>query len=513
MSERKRLGQRQHGHRDSARAGRAGGLTTGRLIISIWCIGACGGGSIFAAESGVAGDRSVIARLSGFDAERIARVGDWIDWPRDGQRLGEVARLIYQVNRLSRTGTGPLGGFDSVAAAEQSVPLAGVVGDWVGIRGTAVSLASAKLPPELAEVLEFEQVWLVEIHLDEGLGGTPPAGSLDASTEAGVGDSDHGGSRVYVLTSTVPTGWLGGGRIPTAISEPVAVSGVLVRPMGSSRPAAIAAAGLGWFPTGAAGDVGEDLALLARHGFDVSMVDAIVRLAGKPLLPADQAAFYGMLRAATAVGATAIGPARSVDAGELIRNASTSIGRRVRLGCQAVRVTRVGITDGGTRRLLGRDHYWQIDALGDLGNLTIRIDAGDETSEPAIFENRYPVSVVVAELPDFLNEAVSASPGGGLQTDIATLNRQILVEGFFYRMWSYDSDRMRQHGGAKQLGPLLMASRLFDGESPPGDPVGVGRIGQLAAVATAVMLAAALLWFRVTGRADAMAQARRRASS
>jgi hypothetical protein len=231
------------------------------------------------------------------------------------------------------------------------------------------------------------------------------------------------------------------------------------------------------------------------------------------LLPADQAAFYGMLRAATAVGATAIGPARSVDAGELIRNASTSIGRRVRLGCQAVRVTRVGITDGGTRRLLGRDHYWQIDALGDLGNLTIRIDAGDETSEPAIFENRYPVSVVVAELPDFLNEAVSASPGGGLQTDIATLNRQILVEGFFYRMWSYDSDRMRQHGGAKQLGPLLMASRLFDGESPPGDPVGVGRIGQLAAVATAVMLAAALLWFRVTGRADAMAQARRRASS
>ncbi|TVQ02255.1 MAG: hypothetical protein EA381_03960 [Planctomycetaceae bacterium] len=513
MSERKRLRRRQHGHRDSVGTWCARGLTSGGLVVSILCIGVCGGGLISAAESGMAGDRSVIDRLSGFDAERIARVGEWIDWPRDGQRLGQVARLIYQVNRLSRTGMEPLGDFDSGAAAERSVPLAGVVGDWVGIRGTAVSLASAKLPAELAEVLEFEQVWLIEILLDEGPGDTPPPGSPDASAEAGADDSENGGSRVYALTGSVPQGWLGVGRVPTTLAEPVTVSGVLVRPSGSSRPAAIVAAGLGWYPTGAAGDVAEDLALLARHGFDISLVDTISRLSGKPLLPADQAAFYGMLRAATAVGATAIGPARSVDAGELIRNASKSIGRRVRLGCQAVRVTRVGITDGGTRRLLGRDHYWQIDALGDLGKLTIRIDAGDEMSEPAIFENRYPVSVVVAELPGFLNEAVSASPGGGPQTDIAILNRRILVEGFFYRMWSYDTARMRQHGGAKQLGPLLMASRLLDGEAPPGDPVGVGKIGQLAAIAAAVMLASALLWFRVTGRADALAQARRRASS
>jgi hypothetical protein len=202
-------------------------------------------------------------------------------------------------------------------------------------------------------------------------------------------------------------------------------------------------------------------------------------------------------------------PPPEVDAADLLKRSGDWVGRRLRLRCQTVRITRVTVTNPAVREWIASDHYWQIDALGELGNVVIRIEPEDGVSEPATFENRFPVSVVTLKLPDFIETAIDPSGQAFARNDVLMLSRQLIVDGFFYRLWSYESDLMRRHGGGDQFGPLVMASRVFDNEPPAGDAVGVGIIGQTAAVATILMMAAAALWIYLTGRQDATARARR----
>ncbi len=190
------------------------------------------------------------------------------------------------------------------------------------------------------------------------------------------------------------------------------------------------------------------------------------------------------------------------------------MGRYVRLDCQSVRLTRIAITSAETRAAVGADHYWQLDAQGELGNIVIQIQSEDADAEPATFQNRYPLSIVMLRLPDFLRQLAGAGPAADAhQHNVLMVSRQLRVEGFFYRLWSYESDYMSHHGGGKQFGPLVMATRIVDIEPPPGDRVGVGRIGQTAAATVLVMLLATGVWVYVSGRQDAAARARRLAQT
>lgn len=508
-------GRPSRGLRNASR-GRAGSAWGNLAGILAWVGGLLAGVQLFDG-SAAAQSVAVVDRLSGFDSERIAAAGEWVDWPRDGERLAEVARLIYQVNRLTRSGGGLGRGGPAVERIDDRSavdPRTGAVGDWVGIRGSAISVVAARLPEALADVLDFERVWMVEIELEEA---ADLAGMGDAASDRKSGEPVGGlARRVFVLTGSVPAGWLTSAAGSEPLAQPTAASGVLVRPAVGGRAAVIATTGLAWYPQVPEGEAADDLALLSLHGFDVSLMDTVGRLNGKPLLPADQAAFYGMLRAATSVGEQSPPPppARRVDAGDLLKHAADNFGKRVRLPCQLVRVTKVWTDAPEARDLLGNSHYWQIDALGDLGNLMIRMEAGDASEEPVIFENRYPISIVAMELPPFLRALVVGGDSEAfVEADVALLTRQVIVEGFFYRLWSYHSDRMRGHGDGKQVGPLLVASLLLDAEPARGDPIGVNRIGQVAAIATALGLVAVLIWIRVTGRGDLLARARRRSSS
>lgn len=433
----------------------------------------------------VPNDSSVIDRISGFDAVRIAAVGDWLGQPADEAKLREAAKLLFQVNRLSRTALAT-----PTAVPAASPPANRKTGDAVSVGGRAVSLAVTKLPVDLAEVLEFDRVYRIEIEL-----------SMDGQPSS---------QQCFVLSTTVPTAWLALWSSTRTLDEPMASAGLVITPGDDVEPLVIASPGLAWFPAAeAGGDSSNDWALLARHGFNVSLIDQIKSQNRKPLMPTDHGAFYAMLVAAGRATGDDLSPPPEVDAADLLKRSGDWVGRRLRMRCQTVRITRVTVTNPAVRELIANDHYWQIDALGELGNVVIRIEPEDGVSEPATFENRFPVSVVTLQLPDFIETAIDPSGQAFARNDVLMLSRQLIVDGFFYRLWSYESDLMRRHGGGDQFGPLVMASRVVDNEPPAGDVVGVGIIGQSAAVATVLMMAAVGLWIYMTSRQDATARARR----
>lgn len=454
------------------------------------------------------GNASVIDRLSGFDASRITAAGEWLQRPGEPEKLAEIAKLLYQINRMARSGFGTAArmGAQAETAPQRADSTEGTtyrtarVGDSLVLRGRVVSITATALPEELGEVLEFDTVFHTRVLLDETQQRTAGAAATSALA--------------HVLTSSVPQAWLSPNQ-PDGLNEQTAAEGVVVVPASGDQPLMIAASSLARLPTTpTGGPESEDWALLARHGFDVSLIEAIRGRNGKPLVADDQVAFYELLRAADHIGRESPAPLPQIDAGRLLREAPAKIGRRVRLPCQSMRVTRVGVENAGLRERLGSDHYWQIDAMGDLGNLTIRIESGRAGAEPAVFENRFPISIVVLRLPAFLEPFVSASEGGSAtRNDVALVSRRLLIDGFFYRLWAYENDRMDRLGDAQQIGPLIMASNIADAEPPPGDLVGVDRIGYGAAFAAVLMLLITSLWLYRTGRGDAIARAKRRASS
>lgn len=451
---------------------------------------------------------SAIDRLSGFDASRITAAGDWLQRPNDPEKLAEIAKLLYQVNRMAKSGFGlsvSAGGHAASSpkpedTSDQPDYRAARVGDSLFLRGRAVSISSTPLPAELAEVLEFDTVYHTQVLVDE-----PESRTQDATGTA---------TRIHVLSSSVPRAWLASNQ-SDGLNQQTSALGVVVLPASEDRVPIIAASSLAWLPTDQADSPSaEDWALLARHGFDLSLIEAIRERSGKPLVADDQVAFYELLRAADQIGREAVPAPPRVDAGKLLREASQTIGRRIQLPCQSIRITRVGIDRAELRERLGSDHYWQIDALGDLGNLTIRIDSGIQGAEPAVFENRFPISIVALRLPAFFEPFVSAGDGtAAVRSDVALVSRQLLIDGFFYRLWAYENDRMGRLGNARQIGPLIMASNIADREPLPGDLAGVDRIGYFAAFAAVLMLVVTCVWLYRASRADAIAQAKRRASS
>lgn len=427
---------------------------------------------------------SLLDQLAGFDQPRLEAVARWTEQPTDPERLAEAAKLLYQVNRLARASLAmpPPG-----AAPESQPTLRRETGDAVTLRGEAIAVLTVPLPPALAEVLELRQLHRVRVRLDAS--------------------SNESAATVEVLTTTIPSSWPAIVAQSERLDQPTAATGVVLQSDSQGRPLVIAAPALAWFPTAQAMASG-DWALLAAEGLDVSQLETVRSLNRDPLRATEHEIFYAMLQAAGRVSRHDLPPPPQLNAAELLQQAETAVGRRLRLPCQLVRVTRVTLTNPQVRASLGADHYWQLDALGDLDNVIVRIEPATESGEPVVFQNRFPVTIVSRTLPDFLQSQLSGAAAATPQRDVLMVSRQLLVEGFFYRLWSYENTLMGSHGSGDQFAPLVMATRVIDIEPPAGDRLGVGRIGAIAAVALMLMLAATGVWAYVSARRDAAVRRR-----
>jgi hypothetical protein len=339
------------------------------------------------------------------------------------------------------------------------------------------------------------------------------------------------GRRCYLITGAVPRAWLrvaakdeaaeaGKGasddQLAAATGWRCGMTGVVCTVDAEGRPLIAAAASVKWYPTALdrVADVG--LALLGRHQVDVRALDDVAASQQQPLQSSEREIFYSMLRAADRLAGEQTPPPTATPVSVLLRDAAQLAGHWVRVPLDSVRLTRVVVEDPEVRAWLGQDHYWQIDAMGELDDLIVTIEVENANGksnggapEPVTFANRYPVSVVSLRLPDRLQAALEASAGG--EAAVAMLRRRMVVEGFYYRLWSYDTEYMRRQAGHQQFGPLLIASQISLPPVETGDPRGAAMIGWGAAIAFLVGLVALAVGLWRAGRRDAEATRRRRA--
>ncbi len=411
---------------------------------------------------------SAISLLSGFDRARIESVYP----PQDDNSAGELAKLVYRLRAVDREA---LRARISAAITEPTD-----LGDAIGIDGEIREVGLLKVPPRLVEFLELTQLQVLVIKSGE---------SNIRVVTAGLPSESRPGDRVSGVGVVIEVE-------PSADSE---TDGELI---------AIAAARLQWYPksTENAG-----WKLLSNAGVDVSLLADVGSRNRRPLLAEDGDTFYTMLAAADVIGDRSDAPVPSaVEPITLLQAPQSQSGQWLRMDLETIQVTRIAVPEPHRQAQLGSDHYYQIDAVGDLGNVVVRIERtdGDDGGPPATFANRYPVSVVTRDLPEFLSQRIRDQEGG--DAVVSQIKLLIGVDAFFYRLWSYSTDFMTQHGGGEQFGPLLVAATIRDQEPTSSDPLGVAFIGWIAAVAVISAIVAIWFWNRRLRVQDQQVRERRK---
>jgi len=403
---------------------------------------------------------SAIDLLSGFDQQRIEAAYP----PANDEAFGELAKLVYRLQTVSGDALGARVGDGSEVA----------IGDAVAFEGAIVRSQMVPIPESLVEFLEFTHLYFI-----------------DARTEIG--------SVARIVASDFPSDAVAGDKI--------ALVGVALEVGSTGQATSIAAPRVRWSPrtTPKAG-----WQLLSDANFDLAMLAGAKQRSRQPLEAEDGEVFYALLASADQVGERDDLPsAEPIEPVELLKRPRELSGDWLTLVMETVQITRIAVTEPVRQDQLGQDHYFQIDAVVDLGNVVVKIERPDPNSgPPAIFENRYPVSVVSAKIPDFLRRRIFAEEGG--EAVVSQHRSLIAVDGFYFRLWSYQSEFMNQHGGGDQFGPLLVAARIQDRTPTAEDPAGVQVIGWIAAFTVIAGILFFWIWSRVMATRDRQASERRR---
>lgn len=401
---------------------------------------------------------SALPLLSGFDVARIESAYP----PDDDESTGELAKLVYRLTKADQEA------LLSRADDAQSRP-----GDACRVGGVIREMQSLEVPDRLIEFLDMRRLQVLVI--DPGDDSEP----------------------IRIIGAPLPQ---------------LAKPGDKVRGLGvwiqSTDEHVVATASLSWFPKS---PKSAGWKLLSEAGLDVSLLADTESRNRQTLMPEDADAFYKMLAAAAKVSTQSQLPLpKSVDPITLLSKPAGLVGQWLSMDLETVQITKIAVTEPHRQAQLGSDHYFQIDAVGDLKNVVVKIERIDGDSGPPItFENRYPVSVIVRELPDFLMARIRAQEGG--DAVLSELKVLIRTDAFFYRLWSYSTDFMSSQGGGDQFGPLLVAAVIDSREPTTADPAGVGMIGWIAAIAVVTAIVAMWLWNRVTSRRDAEVRRKRKA--
>ncbi len=412
---------------------------------------------------------SALPLLGGFDADRIEAVYP----PTDIQSIGELSKLVFRLRSID-----PKFLEAELPADEQAEPPK--IGDAIRTEGSITAIAQLKVPERLVGFLEIERLQVIDI---ESRRGATRVITAKLPHEANVGDRISGVGVVIEPKQTPPS---------KAANDRNTRSPDLA-------PLVVATPSLRWYPESA---VSVGWKMLGREGVDASLLANVSARNQLPLMAEDGDAFYSMLAAAHRInGRENVASPKRVKPVSLLSNPADYSGDWIRMPLETVQVTRIAVTQRLRQQQLGSDHYYQIDAVGDLGNVVVQIrrPKGDD-GPPARFENRYPVSVVVRELPEFLSRQIRDQE----QSDamIADIRVPITIDAFFFRLWSYSTDFMTQYGGTDQFGPLMVAATIESRQQTDDDPVGVGIIGTIAAFSIFAAIIAIWFWNHTQAKRD-----------
>ena len=400
--------------------------------------------------SNTARAESALDLISGFDIERLKQ-----SYPvADSKSAGEMAKLLYRLRKADQA---------RLASKSEADPDGWETGDAVSVSGTITAIRQYQVPESLVEFLEldrFQELVLTDENQTELSVFAPPISGSVSKGDTITADA-------IVLSS--------------ADSAPV-----------------FAAGRVGWMPV-----TPERIGwkLLSEAGVDLTVIADAAARNRRVLEAEDGEAFYALLAAAKDLDASGHEGAapETVQPVDLLQHPTRFHGQWIRLRATTVRVTRVTVSDPVRQKQLGQDHYYQIDASGDLGKYVIRLQRGeDDPGEPIEMSGSYPVSFVAAKLPEFLQSQLDAE-----NAVVSMISHPVSIDGFFYRLWSYTNEFMSREGGGKQVGPLIVVSDWRSLARPDQGDEGIEFIGYALAGGVFLAIIATIFWTRRNAKEDA----------
>ena len=202
---------------------------------------------------------------------------------------------------------------------------------------------------------------------------------------------------------------------------------------------------LEWYPeTSAHADASETD--LASRLFDVAQLDEVRRQNAQSLSHADSEAFYRMLIATEnklpdAAPAT---EAKRVSLKQIVAKSQSNIGAPTSITAYCRSCNRVNIENPDVQKRLGIEEYYQLMLFPNLDQKIVLNEMTDQGPSKVTYD-RFPVTVCCRQLPagfapkDFEGEKVRA-------------------EGFFFRIWKFDSEITQEAGLSGSISPLILAN-------------------------------------------------------
>jgi hypothetical protein len=354
--------------------------------------------------------------------------------------------------------------------------------DVIPLKGRLIGVEKREVSPELASRLEIKHFYLARIDLT-GLG-----------------------YEALVAVRRLPKAW----EEATELDEPVSLDGIFLKAgeLRDNQPQLIfVARRVRWHPDREIPElyIGPDQLRLAELGLDLSLLEDLRLLNKRELGDFDREPMYQLLDVAgrAPAGKLRSEPRKELDLIPLLTEPEKHQGELMTVEGFARRITKVVVDDPDIRARFGIDHYYMIDMAVNLKDKTIRVvndakkekpntedgsSAGkkeekQEVEEGPVFNNDYPVTLCVRELPADL-------PPKDAMRDL------IRADGIFMKTWSYRNAYMAKFDNKFQVAPLLIgksAHRLVPAQVH--NWVSDTLVGFALALA-AILIGCVFWWFR-----------------
>ncbi len=205
------------------------------------------------------------------------------------------------------------------------------------------------------------------------------------------------------------------------------------------------------------GLVGESHVLLGNLDMDVGLFEFARQRNRLPIGKSERECFYELL---SAVGKTtseqSANVAEPMELASLLQTPEKWHGRVVAIQGSVRRITQVLVEEPDIRDRFGIDAYFQLDVLVPLGDQRIEFQNKLGKSDGPVYQNSFPFTFCVAELPDAWQEFVGKD----------RMNEPMATRGFFFKLWSYPSAYVAAYdANQRQLSPMFVALQPESPES------------------------------------------------
>ncbi|MGY8767299.1 MAG: hypothetical protein ACKVH8_02550 [Pirellulales bacterium] len=304
------------------------------------------------------------------------------------------------------------------------------------LTGHTNRIEEVPLSPELAENYGFRHYYRVFIEVDASI------------SKAEVQQSQQ----VMICVLNIPDSWKSTlNDLVSEIQQPISVAACFFKQGPSQMEQALpyfVANHIAWHPKSVSQELGTNPGqiLLGTHGVDMAEYESVSDR--KPFLSEERESFYQTLSAIGHLSSTQIQSHLIPEIGieQMLTTPEKYRGQVVRVSGVARRITKIAVTESDIAQRLGISQYYEIEIFIPLEQAIVsRIGTDDSTRKE--FKNTYPVVICSRELAEGIEE------GDNLHLNIA-------AEGFFYKLWAYESAFMSSENRLRrQVSPLLIAKR------------------------------------------------------